>query len=356
MHARVRTCAGTRLRGALDVGTAARRGGSIHASRRIMYICVRLCVTRVYIHDPLICMRAPVCDGDGSPVCARVGGLVLRARPEPETLKPCGPLPVGVDRVRLRRAGFQIGIGFQREHRRVEHRRCHQLGLGMRRFRPGCAHDGGRARPGFDAGRGPLCAAAPPMHARVRTRACTRLRGGLGAGTAGRRGDSIHASESIYIYMYTCVLYVHRYIIHLSVYMGIGRRYVCVHQCAMVMDRLCAHALAGSCCGLGLKPETLKPCEPLPSAWTACGFGAQAFYSASAFNAAIGAWNTAAVTSLWQVCAASAGCGRAWPGFDTAWLLWARVHTRIGFRLCGRHVCTKTAIFRYTYFSGTSEA
>ena len=32
------------------------------------------------------------------------------------------------------------------------------------------------------------------------------------------------------------------------------------------------------------------------------GFGAQAFAGASAFNANIGAWNTAAVTTLNQVC------------------------------------------------------
>jgi hypothetical protein len=47
-----------------------------------------------------------------------------------------------------------------------------------------------------------------------------------------------------------------------------------------------------------------KPCEPCPSASTACGFGTQVFGSASAFNANIGAWNTASVTSLYFVCAA----------------------------------------------------
>jgi hypothetical protein len=98
--------------------------------------------------------------------------------------------------------------------------------------------------------------------------------------------------------MYTCVLHAYTYIIHLSVYVRIGRCYACVHQCVMGMDRLCAHALAGSCCGLGLNPETLNRVSPCPSAWTACGFGAQAFSKASAFNANIGAWNTASVTSL----------------------------------------------------------
>jgi surface protein len=40
------------------------------------------------------------------------------------------------------------------------------------------------------------------------------------------------------------------------------------------------------------------------------GFGAQAFYSASAFNANIGAWNTASVTTLNYVCAAPGPAAR----------------------------------------------
>jgi surface protein len=78
----------------------------------------------------------------------------------------------------------------------------------------------------------------------------------------------------------------------------------------MVMDRLCARALAGSCCGLGLQPETSNGASPCPSAWTACGFGAQAFESASAFNANIGGWNTASVTDLVYVCAAPGPAAR----------------------------------------------
>jgi surface protein len=41
--------------------------------------------------------------------------------------------------------------------------------------------------------------------------------------------------------------------------------------------------------------------------------GAQAFYNAKAFNANIGAWNTAAVTDLSAVCAALSGPGGATP-------------------------------------------
>jgi hypothetical protein len=42
----------------------------------------------------------------------------------------------------------------------------------------------------------------------------------------------------------------------------------------------------------------------LPSASNAGGFGSQAFQAASAFNANIGAWNTASVSNLSYVCAA----------------------------------------------------
>ncbi len=125
--------------------------------------------------------------------------------------------------------------------------------------------------------------------------------------------------------MYTCVLHAFTFIIQLSVYVRIGRGYVCVHQCAMVMDRLSAHALAGSCCGLGLNPKPLSRASPCPLASTACGFGVQAFYSASAFNANIGAWNTASVSNMFQVCAAPGPAsrhhgGRARRAVDAAWL------------------------------------
>ncbi len=133
-----------------------------------------------------------------------------------------------------------------------------------------------------------------------------------------RRGFSVHVSDYVCVCVCVCVcacvcvcvcvcvclrvFHAYTYIIHVSVCVRIGRGYVCVHQCAMGMDRQCAHALAGSCCGLGLKPETLNRASPCSSASTACGFGAQAFYSASAFNANIGAWNTARVTTLYGVC------------------------------------------------------
>ena len=45
-------------------------------------------------------------------------------------------------------------------------------------------------------------------------------------------------------------------------------------------------------------------CERLPAGVDRGWLGAQAFYSAAAFKANIGAWNTARVTDLFNVCAA----------------------------------------------------
>jgi hypothetical protein len=88
-----------------------------------IHMCVCACVTRLHVHYPCICicesrsalcMRAQVCDGDGSAVCARVGGLVLRARPETQNPKPCEPLPVGVDFVvASARGGFGAQAFYQ---------------------------------------------------------------------------------------------------------------------------------------------------------------------------------------------------------------------------------------------------
>ena len=198
-------------------------------------------------------MRAPASNGDGSAVCARVGGLVLRARPTTRNPKPCEPLPVGVDRVRLRRAGVRFGVGVQREHRRVEHRGRHHVVLGMRRSLPGGAHYGGRARPGFDAARPVVRGGTADARARSHTCRHSLARGhGCRYGRAeGRFGTCIR----IYIRVCVCVFHAFTYVIHLSVNVRIGRGYVCGHQCAMLMDRLCAHSLAGSCCGLGLYPK-----------------------------------------------------------------------------------------------------
>ncbi len=161
-------------------------------------------------------MRAPVRDGDGSAVCARVGGLVLRARPKTLNPKPCEPFPSGVDRVRLWRAGVLRCVGVQRGHRRVEHRVGHHVVRGMRRSRPGDAHYGGRARPGFDAVR-PVVRGGT-ADARASAHMCRHsLARGLGCRYGrpeGRLDTCIRRHIYIYVCVCVCVLDVYTYIIH----------------------------------------------------------------------------------------------------------------------------------------------
>ncbi len=205
-------------------------------------------------------MRAPVCDGDGSAVCARVGGLVLRARPKTRSPKPCEPFPSASTACGFGTQAFQAALAFNANIGAWNTASVTSLNgvcaaSGPARSARTMADALGRA----SMRRGPLCSAAPPMpRGCAHVQALSRLRGALGVGTAASRGGSIHASENIHLYMHPNIVYVlHAYtcLIHLSVNARIGRRYACVHQCAMVMDRLCAHALAGSCCGLGLIPK-----------------------------------------------------------------------------------------------------
>ncbi len=189
-------------------------------------VCVCVCIPRLHIHFPFICMyqnrpglcvRARVCDGDGSAMCARVGGLVPRARPEPETLSRASPCPPASTAWWLRRAGVQRCVGVQRQHRRVEHRACHHVVHGMRRSRPGGAHYGGRARPGFDAARLVVCGGTADARARAHTGRHSLARGhGCRYGRAeGRFGTCIR----IYTYMCVCVCVCYMFIHTLSIYL-----------------------------------------------------------------------------------------------------------------------------------------
>ncbi len=67
----------------------------------------------------------------------------------------------------------------------------------------------------------------------------------------------------------------------------------CAHARAHVGARSGAHASVPN-----------HACEPFPISVDRLCLGAQAFQSAKAFNANIGAWNTAAVSIMQQVCAA----------------------------------------------------
>ena len=83
-------------------------------------------------------------------------------------------------------------------------------------------------------------------------------------------------------------------------------RHVRAQACVRARARVCAWA----------RPHPCRRVRALPAAAEPHGLGWQAFSSASAFNANIGAWNTARVASLSKVCAAS---GPARTTADCAW-------------------------------------
>ena len=74
--------------------------------------------------------------------------------------------------------------------------------------------------------------------------------------------------------------------------MGVHTRPTCACVCARLRVRL------------GRARIRAETCERPPFGVDRGWLGAQAFYSASAFNADIGAWNTASVSNLDSVCAA----------------------------------------------------
>jgi surface protein len=155
----------------------------------------------------------------------------------------------------LRLAGIPRCESVQCEHRRVEHRVGQHIADGMRRFRPAVRHRVRRARPGFDAAQ-PLCAAALPIRAHV------------------------------------CA-YTYR--------LWLARKSTCVRGC----PRVCARARMNTYKRVGLGAHVSTPnMRALSVGVNRVRFGAQVFSGALAFNTNIGAWNTASVTSMYQVLAA----------------------------------------------------
>jgi hypothetical protein len=109
---------------------------------------------------------------------------------------------------------------------------------------------------------------------------------------------------------------------------------------------VCARARAGAC-EYGRPRNPRRTCERFPSASTASSFGSQAFDNANAFNANIGAWNTAAVSYLSNVCAAFGPGGAplrgdgARPVFDAARALNAHLYIHRGTR---SEACTAACV------------
>ena len=87
--------------------------------------------------------------------------------------------------------------------------------------------------------------------------------------------------------------------------MGVRTRPTCASVRARVRVRSGARASAPTrASAIGRPHIRADTCERVPVGVDRGWLGAQAFQSASAFNANIGAWNTAAVTTLQWVCAA----------------------------------------------------
>jgi hypothetical protein len=130
----------------------------------------------------------------------------------------------------------------------------------------------------------------------------------------------IHIHVYIYVYIYVYMLYICIYIfMHAFGYPDeqIADAGPAAHTraCAVcVCDRARTHP----------RRHVQAPSVGVDRGW----LGSQAFYSASAFNANIGAWNTARVTSLNYVCAAVSARRRATAG-----------GTRSAGRRCGAGRC-----------------
>jgi hypothetical protein len=77
-----------------------------------------------------------------------------------------------------------------------------------------------------------------------------------------------------------------------------------MRDCATDAPTCASDCVRACACGCGRAPIRAATCERLPVGVYRGWIGAQAFGSASAFNATIGAWNTASVTTLYYVCAA----------------------------------------------------
>jgi hypothetical protein len=190
-------------------------------------------------------------------VCARVGGLVLRARPKTLNPKPCEPFPSAWTACGFGAQAFNSASAFNANIGAWNTARVTSLYSVFAASGPAARTMADALGWSFDAARPVVRGGTADARARAHTCRHSLARGlGCRYGHAeGRFGTRIR------IYTYVSVRVRYRLTPTLSIsylYVRIGRRFVCVHQCAMGMDRLCAHALAGSFCGLGLKPETLN--------------------------------------------------------------------------------------------------
>ena len=142
------------------------------------------------------------------------------------------------------------------------------------------------------------------MHVCVRVReltmrmytACVRVRRSLSKAI-----DVTHACM-VFIYMIaTCISISKR----LTTDSNVSPRRACTTNAPTCVS-VCVRARVRVCLGAPVSAPKVRAemSELFPIGVDRIRFGSQAFTSASAFNVDIGAWNTARVTTLYQVCAA----------------------------------------------------
>ncbi len=171
----------------------------------------------------------------------------------------------------------------------------------------------------------------------TRLRSCVRVRSRAGADDALIRGSFASAARSLRSAIHRWNTHIHSVRIHNAcMYL-----YPCAASCPdeRIADarppltrahvlRPCARVCA--CAQLGRPRIRADTCERVPSAVERVRLGSQAFAYASAFNANIGAWNTASVSNMQSVCAAFSARRRTTAG-----------GTRSAARRCGAGRCAR---------------
>jgi hypothetical protein len=163
----------------------------------------------IYIH------ARPATRTNGSPMRARRAHVRTCARVRAR-VRVCDRAPthpprhvrvrsVGVDRRWLRLAGVLLGVGVQRGHRRVEHRRGHHAVSGMRRFSGPAVRHCRRDALGrdVDVARAVVRGGAADACARVCAQTCGNAHARVPpcVGISARSRDRLYAC----VFMYVCI-------------------------------------------------------------------------------------------------------------------------------------------------------
>jgi hypothetical protein len=143
-----------------------------------------------------------------------------------------------------RLVGVPFCDGVQRQHRRVEHRACHHVVLGMRRlFRPGRrATEAGGARRVVDAAR----AVVRRIHTRRSARACVCVDAWAlaCAGVPMRRYSCTYKRRDVCIYLCVCIYYVCIIHVYIGIFVLVREMGMGVHAAASPRTHTCVRLRA----------------------------------------------------------------------------------------------------------------